>query len=236
MPLALVPPRRPRLENFIAGPNRSLLATLEQAAGDAQWYLLCGPEGSGKSHLAGALEHAWTGRGVRVMFISLHLDHGRTLLGHAADQSDVPGAAIVDGIEQLVGDQSAERALFNALNRWRAVRCTVLMTARSVPDYRLPDLNSRIAQAARLNLRPLRDQDLAALVTRLLLDHGLVAGRGLGAYLLRYGPRAPQRMVALFEEMARRSAAERRPVTVRLARESLIALGWLKSRSASATE
>ena len=100
----------------------------------------------------------------------------------------------------------------------------VLLTGRGPFEFNLPDLTSRIGQTARLTLRPLPDGELAGLVEQLFIDFHLTPGRGLRDYLLRHGPRSPDALVTLCGGLSRRAQAERRPASIRMARE-LIAAG-----------
>jgi len=221
LPLALAPPRRLRFDNFVAGANRPLIATLRHCPGDGEWYLLAGAAGCGKSHLALALEHEWREQGHRVRYIPAGASGAAALLDPPGVGDSAPDCAIVDGLERLAGKPEAERALFNALNGWRAARSTVLMTVSGAAEFDLPDLASRVGQAARLTLRPLEDKDLDALLERLIEDFQLVPGRGLKEFLLRHGPRAPSGLTHLLDQINRRAQAERRVASVPLARQCL---------------
>jgi DnaA family protein len=221
LPLALAPPRRLRFANFVAGENRPLIATLRHCPGDGEWYLLAGPAGSGKTHLALALESEWREQGQAVRYVPAAAVGVAALLDSPGASDRAPDCAIVDGLERLAGNPEAERALFNALNRWRPARTTVLMTVTGAAEFKLPDLASRVGQAARLTLRPLEDKHLEVLLDRLIEDFQLVPGRGLKDYLLRHGPRAPERLTRLFDQINQRAQAERRVASVPLARECL---------------
>jgi len=95
------------------------------------------------------------------------------------------------------------------------------MTVTGTAEFDLPDLASRVGQAARLTLRPLEDKDLDALLERLIEDFQLVPGRGLKEFLLRHGPRAPSGLTHLLDQINRRAQAERRVASVPLARQCL---------------
>lgn len=218
LPLSLVPPRRRRFDNFVAGPNAALVQALRHGVREGQWLFLRGPRGSGKSHLAEAAVHDRHDAGRPTCFVPAGEPGAWALLagGDAA-------LAVVDDVERLAGEADAERALFNALNRWRASRTAVLLTGTGSGGFELPDLVSRLGQAASLTLEPLDDPGVAELIEQLVEDFRLVPGRGLAAYLQRHGPRSPARLVAVFESMARRAHAERRVASVPLAREALAA-------------
>lgn len=220
LPLSLVPPRRRRFDNFVAGPNAALVEALRHGVREGQWLFLRGPAGSGKSHLAEAAVHDRHAAGHATCFVPAR-EAGAWALLAGADAA----LAVVDDVERLAGVPKAERALFNALNRWRASRTAVVLTGTGASGFELPDLASRLGQAARLTLEPLDDDGTRALIHQLIEDFRIVPGRGLAVYLQRHGPRAPAQLVSLFERMARRAQSERRSVSVPLAREELARRG-----------
>ncbi|MEX2499340.1 MAG: hypothetical protein WD397_10755 [Wenzhouxiangellaceae bacterium] len=216
LPLSLTPPRRKRFDNFIADANHSLVSSLRQGLDERGWIHLCGPHGCGKSHLALAVLAEWSASQRRACYVPCR-ERGAAALVESGDAE----LAVVEDVEALAGRTQAERALFNALNRWRAARTAVLLTGSGAMPFELPDLVSRVSQAARLTLQPLGDAALERLVEQLIADFQVVPGRGLIEYLLRHGPRAPGSLASLFERISRRAQAERRVVSVPLAREEL---------------
>lgn len=216
MPLALKPPRRPGFENFVAGDNGALVATLKGGLERGQWYFLAGPAGSGRSHLLSALFGQCVQQRVPAQFIALSDPRQRALLDHASADW-----ILVDDIDFLAGDAEGERALFNALNRWRAERAGLVMSARGRDRFDLPDLRSRLGQATRLTLSPLEERDLAELVVRLASEHEVPLGRGVVDYLLSRTTRNAGQLARLVVCLADRALSERRTVSIPLVRELL---------------
>lgn len=216
IPLALKPPRRPGFDNFVAGPNQALVDLLASGLESGSWYFLGGPPGSGRSHLMSA-SFANCLKGERTaQFLALGVPSNQALL--AAATAD---CILLDDIDALAGRETGEMLLFNALNRWRAERCTVLMSGVSRDDFYLPDLRSRLGQAARLTLKPLDDADLRDLVIRLAGEHEVVLGRGAADYLLTRGARSAAAIAGLIEQLSTRALNERRTLSVPLIREAL---------------
>lgn len=216
MPLALQPPRRPTFDNFVSGPNAAVLATLCDGLESGGWYFLGGPDGSGRSHLLTAVFNERHRRGQATHFIGAADSRQRALLEHAAGDW-----MVVDDVDALAGDAEGERALFNALNRWRADRSGVLMSGHGRDRFELPDLRSRLGQATRLTLRPLDETDLAELIRQLAAGHEVPLGRGTVDYILSRAPRNAGTIVTLMEQCARQALAERRAVSIPLVREVL---------------
>lgn len=216
LPLELNPPRRPTFENFVAGSNRIALATLRDGLEPGGWYFLRGVPGSGRTHLLTAAFDVCRSRRDSAAFISLSDSLQRGLLEHAGGQW-----LMVDDVDAMAGDDDGERALFNALNRWRAARSTVVMSGQSRESFQLPDLRSRLGQATRLNLDPLDDAGLGELVRRLAAEHEAALGRGVVEYLLKRAPRNAGRLTELMKQSVRRAQAERRTISIPLVRELL---------------
>lgn len=216
LPLALKPPRRPRFDNFVVGPNQAVVATLSRGVEDDGWYFLAGPAGSGRSHLVSAFFAGRCRRGEQAHFIALGKPQQQMLLEHAEGHW-----VVIDDVDMLAGDEAGELALFNALNRWRAERTGVLMSGAGREGFELPDLRSRLGQATRLTLKPLEEPDLAELVRSVAAEHEVLLGRGVVDYILSRAPRNAGRMAELVIAGAHRALAERRTLSVPLVRDIL---------------
>lgn len=216
LPLALKPPRRPRFDNFIVGPNHPVVATLSQGVESGAWYFLAGPAGSGRSHLVSAFFADRCRRGEQAHFVALGKPQQQRLLEHADGDW-----VVLDDVDVLAGDEAGERALFNALNRWRAERTGVVMSGAGREGFALPDLRSRLGQATRLTLKPLEERELAELVRSLAGEHEVLLGRGVVDYILSRAPRNAGRIAELVVAGAHRALTERRTLSVPLVRELL---------------
>ncbi len=216
LPLALKPPRRPRFDNFIVGDNRAVVATLADGLEPGSWTFVGGPGGAGRSHLLAALFAERCRRGHRALFMALREANQRPLLDQA-----MADLIVLDDVDSLAGDPSAERDLFNALNRWLAERTTLVMSGSSRERFILPDLRSRLAQATRLSLKPLDEPDLARLIRQLAAEHEVALGRGLVEYLLSRAPRNAGHIAELVERAAGRALTERRTLSVQLVKAAL---------------
>ncbi|MFU8833285.1 MAG: HdaA/DnaA family protein [Wenzhouxiangella sp.] len=217
IPLALKPPRRPGFENFIAGPNKVVVSTLERGLEAGSWYFLGGPAGSGRTHLLAAAFGQCHRAGTIASFVSLALHANRGLLSQAGGDW-----VFVDDIDTLAGDAESEMLLFNALNRWRSEQTGVVMSGFGREAFELPDLRSRLGQATRLTLKPLEEDDLFQLIRRLAAEHEVVLGRGAIDYLISRSARNPASVARLMEQLAIRALSERRTVSVPLVREVMV--------------
>lgn len=167
--------------------------------------VICGPRGSGKTHLA----HVWAKlSGARIL-------NADTLAG--ADIPDLAAAPLcVEDVERIAGDRPAEEALFHLHNLALAQGHQLLMTAEREPSLWplvLPDLKSRImgAQVARLGAPD--DALLTALLAKQFADRQITPGPEVLSYLTRHMPRshaAARDVVAALDEL---SLADKKRVT-----------------------
>lgn len=216
IPLALKPPRRPGFDNFVAGPNQAVVDSLAAGLDPAQWYFLAGPAGSGRTHLLSAAFSTLARRGRDVKFMALGARTNWPLIEQT--EGDY---VLLDDIDALAADDSGERLLFNALNRWREQRSGVVMTGVGRSGFKLPDLVSRLGQAVRLTVKPLDEADLLVLVRCLAREHEVLLGRGAAEYLVTRSPRSPAALSRLFEQLVGRALSERRTLSIPLIREML---------------
>jgi chromosomal replication initiation ATPase DnaA len=202
-------------EDFLVAPaNAAAVAALEAWRGwpDGR-FVLTGPEGSGKTHLA----HVWAAAA------------GARLAGPAALAADaVPALAAaplaLDDADGLAGDAAAETALLHCLNLAAAGGHPVLLTGRTRPEawgLGLADLASRIGAAPRARLEPPDDNLLAAVMLKLCADRQIHVPPAVVLWLLPRMTRSlafARRLVAALDA---RALAERRPVSRGMARAVL---------------
>lgn len=176
--LALALPHAENLtrEDFLAGPsNAAALAMIERWPDwPARMLALCGPAGSGKSHLA-AIWGAASG--------------ARFLSARALTAAGVP-AALATGALVLEDCQSGafdERALFHLLNLLREHNAWLLLTAPLPPAawlVTLPDLASRLRAIPVVSIAAPDDALLRAALVKMFTDRQLAVDESLIAYLL----------------------------------------------------
>lgn len=213
------PPALGRGDFLVAPANAAALAQLD--APDA-WpggrLLLIGPEGSGKTHLAAfwAAEHGAR----RQPAAALRPESAEGLLGEG-------GALVIEDAHRAGGAAGAERTLFHLWNLAPQRGALLLLTARVPPrdwGIALPDLRSRMDAVAQARLDPPDDPLLAAVLVKLFADRQLAVGADVVEALVPRMDRdlgLARRLVAAIDAGA---LAARRPVTRRLALETLAAL------------
>ena len=200
-------------EDFLSGTcNAAALAQIERWPDwSAQALAVVGPEGSGKSHLAGI----WAANaGARFLA-------ARALAPTLVPTALATGAVV---IENLGPGQFDERALFHLLNLAREERAFVLLTARSAPagwPIGLADLASRLKALPVAMLTAPDEALLRAVLVKLFADRQLAVDESLVGYLAKRIERslaAARSVVAVLDHEAMR---QKRPLTRALAAEIL---------------
>lgn len=172
---------------------------------------IAGPKGAGKSHLAAI----WAARsGAR------RLDR-RALAEVPARELVQPGGALL--LDPMVFP-IPEAGLFHLINLVREQGAFLVLTGREPParwPARLPDLASRLAALACVEIGEPDDALLLAVLVKMLRDRQMLADPGVPEYLLRRMERSFAAASALVERLDAAALAEQRPVTVALARQVL---------------
>jgi chromosomal replication initiation ATPase DnaA len=172
-------------------------------------FVLVGPEGAGKSHLA-AIWAAEAG--------------ARFIAARALEHTDLP-AALATGalvVEDVADNGLDERALFHLINLAREERAYVLLTARQSPaawTIAIRDLASRLRALPVVALAPPDDALLRAVIVKLCADRQLAIDEPLLAYLISRIDRSVAAARRAVEWLDREGLRQKRPVTRALAAE-----------------
>lgn len=206
-------PARPALgreDFFVAQPNALALALVDRWP---DWpgskLMIIGPSGSGKTHLA----HVWAAR-----------SRARLVPAYLLPQEDVPvlaeGPVAIEDVQEIAGNDKAERALFHLHNHLLAEGQSLLLTADRAPQHwglELPDLVSRMQGTPSAAIDLPDDHLLSVVLAKLFADRQIVPHGDVIPYLLRRMDRSfadAQRIVAAIDAL---SLSEKRDVTRRLA-------------------
>ncbi len=171
---------------------------------------LFGPAGSGKSHLAAV----WRARSAAAVVSARALAEGRV---------EARSCVFEEG-ERALSDPAAAEALFHLYNRIAAARGHVLLTG-ALPPARwavaLADLGSRLKALAAVEIKPPDDAMLFSLFAKLFRDRQLSVPGEVILYLIQRIERSCAAVARAVETLDRASLAERRPITLPLARQAL---------------
>lgn len=217
--LDIRPDAPPTLDNFVAGANIELLASLSLLAADrgllpAPHLYLWGASGNGRSHLLQAA-------------VRLAADGGRPTHYLGADSvgaalPETPDALLaIDDVDRLQPD--AQIALFNAFNRARINGQSLLLSGPVAPlGLALrEDLRTRIGQSLIFEVQALDDDSRAAILTTLAERRGIRLADEVVDFLLRHGRRDLPSLLAAFDALDAASLEKKRPITLPLLREMM---------------
>ncbi|WP_238978783.1 DnaA regulatory inactivator Hda [Novilysobacter arseniciresistens] len=223
LPLALKAPPDQRLETFVGAPPAVLAQLRGLARGDSDdWLLVCGPAGTGKTHLllASCAEAGEAGR--RAAYLPLAAAAGR--LAEALDALEGHELVVLDGLDAIAGRRDDEVALFHAHNRARAAGTRIIYASRVNPEtlgLQLPDLRSRLSQCARVALQPLDDDGRGEVLRQRARRRGWELEAPALDWLLRRVGRDLGGLTALLDRLDRASLAAQRRITVPFLRQVL---------------
>ncbi len=216
IPLEL--PQRPALgrgDFLVTASNAEAVAWVDRwPAWPSIALALVGPAGSGKSHLAEVWRQVSGAPLVTPGDLATQSADG--LLGSAM-------AVLVEEAEAAL-DAEGEEALLHLYNLLGERGGHLLLTGQQPPKrwpIRLPDLASRLATATVAELGPPDDALLQAVLVKHFADRQLPVGAEVIEFLQRRIPRSFAAARSVVAAIDRRALAERRRVTVAVARAAL---------------
>ncbi|HTH16351.1 MAG TPA: DnaA/Hda family protein, partial [Magnetospirillum sp.] len=216
--LALDLGHRPALgrDDFLVAPcNAEAVAWLERWPDWPSHALaVFGPPGSGKSHLLAAFAlHHGEGQVATVAAPELTAEMVPDLLARAQ-------VVVVEDLDRLAD----ETALFHLWNLAKETGRWLLLAGRAAParlKVRLPDLRSRLSATPAVGIGTPDESLLAALLVKQFADRQLRVGEDVVAYILSRMDRSFAAARNVVEALDQASLAERRAITVPLARAVL---------------
>lgn len=194
--LELSPPAPPTFDNFVVGANGAAVAAVRAAV---------------------------RGDGERAVYLWGDAGSGRSHLVAAAARS--PGVVAVDDVHAL--GAAGEIAAFDAFNRARASGAA-FVAAGDAPPTRLAvraDLRTRLGSGLVFQLHRLGDEAKRAALRAQAASRGMALPDEILEYLLERLPRDLGTQLAVLEALDRFSLAEKRALTLPLARAAIEALG-----------
>jgi chromosomal replication initiation ATPase DnaA len=198
-----------RADFIVSDCNALAVASIDQWPdwqGISRALNLVGPSGAGKSHLAAIWQS---------FFVNRH--HFGAL--EAEQMPPKPAFYVFDNID--VDDKWNEEALFHFFNRSAVDQGGLLLLSKTPVgqmNWQLPDLRSRM-RALNMSRIELPDDDLLyALLDKYFADRQMLAPPSLLAYLVGRMERSFSAVQNIASALDSRSMAERKPLSVSLAR------------------
>ncbi len=206
-------PRRRREDFVVSETNAAALAFAENwLAAPDEWRLaICGPEASGKTHLARIIAETSPAGGIYVTAEAL------------GDTAAPEALAVIDDADRCV-DPHRLLAIMEAA-RERKTKL-VLAGAGAPGDWArgLPDLRTRLEAMPRIHLGEPDEELLRAVIQKLFRDRQLRVHPGVAAYAATRLPRTFAAAGAFVEAADRKAAEKQRSITRNLAHDVINAL------------
>lgn len=200
---------------LVAESNRDAVAWIDRWPNWGHHALfLQGAEGAGKSHLANVWREQ-TGA-IRIAADGLTADG-------IQESVSANGCIILED----VAENHAGEALLHLLNWVKETGSHLLMTGEVPPSQwtvALPDLDSRLRAVPVAEIREPDDELLAALLVKQFADRQLAVDPPVLAYLVPRMERSSRALRKLVDALDKRSMADRRRISVKLARDVLASL------------
>jgi DnaA-homolog protein len=198
LPLGVRLPDRAVFASFLPARNREAVEHVQRlAGGEASGIVwICGPDGSGKSHLLQAV-CARAGDSMRAGYLPLReLARSGVEVLEGLRQLE---CLCIDDLEQVVGQIEWERALFGLVREVEDSGASIVVAAHTPPSllpWALPDLGSRLAASSVFQLRALDEHELQEALQLRARLRGFELPEETSRWLQR---RFPRNMRALYE-------------------------------------
>ncbi|MEQ3697656.1 MAG: DnaA regulatory inactivator Hda [Pseudomonadales bacterium] len=218
----------PTLDNFFIGASQTRGIAVQSvrqqpaAIGDFLIYLW-GAAGVGKTHLAKAAAKEFTQAGRAAAFLRSPED----IVAYAAYiEQQAHELVIIDNLENYLGSELIETALFEIYNWLRDSGRRLLVTAESSPRHlitALPDLKSRLTWGGIFHLEKLTDEELISALQQRCSNRGMKLSDELATYIIHRAPRDANVIFAVLERLDSLTLEQKRLLTIPFVRE---VMGW----------
>jgi DnaA-homolog protein len=227
LPLGVRLPDRAVFTSFLPARNGQAVEHLRRVANaqiaGTSW--LCGPPGAGKTHLLQAVS-AQASTTMRTGYLPLK-ELARLGIGVLEGLRQID-CLCIDDIDQVVGEQEWERALFSVLQGSEESGGRLIAAAESPPAllrWALPDLGSRFSASAVFQLRVLNEAEQQAALQLRARIRGVELPDETSRWLQRRYPRDMRKLYELLDTLDEAALVAQRRLTIPFIREVLAGAG-----------
>lgn len=155
---------------------------------------------------------------------------GKTHLGHIFSDFHIEAADLVEAdfetfpqkiVVENVSANTNETALFHLYNFALETGRSVILTARSVPVFQLPDLQSRMQALLKVPIKAPDDELLFALLMKGFLERQMLVSADVLEYIVKNTERSFAAVQSFLEAADQLSLAQKRKITVPVAKDIL---------------
>ena len=199
-------------DNYFSGLNEQVVYNLKM--GEEPYIFLFGADGTGKSHLLQAACHETGKKGLPVVYLPL-AEEG--LMPAMLDGLESMSLIALDDIQEIIGNEDWEYALFNLYNRVREKGGSMLVSSAeplASLNIKLADLKSRLSWGPIFQLSSLSDKEKQRALQQRAKNRGLDLTDDVVTYLLKRSSRDMNSLFSLFEKLDKASMVEKRKLTI----------------------
>lgn len=199
-------------DNYFSGENKQIVHNLKTQ--QEPYVFLFGANGTGKSHLLQAACHEAGKKGVPVVYLPLSEEGLKPAMFDGLENMSL---IALDDIQEILGNDDWEHALFNLYNRVREREGSMLVSSTeplASLNIKLADLKSRLSWGPIFQLSVLSDKEKQLALQQRARNRGLDLADDVVMYFLKRSPRDMNSLFALFEKLDQASMIEKRKLTI----------------------
>jgi chromosomal replication initiation ATPase DnaA len=125
-------------------------------------------------------------------------------------QDENPQNCIIDNLEFF----NSEQELFHAINYTMQQRITLLITAGTIPCFKLPDLRSRIAATQKVLIHQPDEELIKALLLKKFANLQIEVDTGVVEYIISRIERSFEAVFMVVEQLNLYSLRHKKPITI----------------------
>ena len=215
-------PNKSSFESFYIDPKNSLLLSIIGNKILSDDIYIFGINNSGKTYLLQSLCNFYSKHNKTALFLPIKeiISHGVGILD-SIENSDL---ICLDGLENIIGNEDWEIAIFNLINNTFNNQCRLVFSSSiesSNNIFSLPDLDSRIKKLQSYELYPIDDANLLHALKHIANLSSINLGEREAQYLLTYSKRNISDLVSILDGLDQLSMEMKRKITIPLIKELL---------------
>lgn len=224
LPLPLAFDRRFSFENFLHQDGAYIESQLKACIEGVGEPIIgvCGAENSGKTHLLNACAYYARETGFHCQFF----DAAQLITAKPGDFSSLTADSLiaVDNLQFMAGQRNWEKEFFHIVNLAKAGEIRFVFSIDQQPrevGFRLPDLKSRLYWGLMIQLQPVSEEELPAMLEFRAAKLGLHMSASVSRYLLAHYPRSISAQMDLLYRLERVALSQKKGITIPLIRQTL---------------
>ncbi len=213
LPLSFQAPESAAFDNYIAGDNQQLIASLKNTR--EPLVFIWGEKGAGKTHLLQAIVSHYQVQEMNALYLPLQIDDD--LSPEMLEGLEVMDLVCLDDVHKVVGHCQWEEALFHFFNRIRENQGRLILAADNSAVnlvINLPDLKSRLSWGLTYQIKALSDVDKIEALKLRAHQRGFAMTDEVAHYLLKWASRDMTGLVKLLNKLDYETLAEQRKLTI----------------------